>query len=1830
MPKTELNTLPKDFVQQFIEAGSLVDEGERKQSCQALLASEQVHTLEQITELGTNVNDLFKEKAIDLLALQSSLQTIETLTATKIDAVALTNQQDLFDELTVADRALEHAKIEVFNRANVFKAILSYGLPLVEVQDDAPFIHNGLIYDAFLNINQGLICLVQRLLQSKLHDHDYYDCFKLIVESSDFIREHGHLYLDICISLLVTDVSKDRKIDERNPTIKELIKLIISCKHVNYFLQQHQQTANVFKITGLADRSIQVLSSFGVQFSITEKMPPEFNQTWLPSFQMLEGIHHNLRDQSDLVSSASVALEEELYNSLSMLNNKTALDGSDAVQFSLLVQHFMTRLKIYAEFNESCFSTRVLSTICEITTKIDKAYREHPQLCDDYFHHVFLALFRRVGKLLALRQQSFSNSDMNRISAAMAVLDLADTTSSTTVMPKFVDEFITACTEMDAPTRNTRLEQLLRQHEKLSFETLEILLTSIEHVFSLKKVNKDADSVSAGACFVEIFRANCFIAILDKCIPLVQETDERLLPLLQKTKRNLFKHLFVPLTELIMKFNQSQLEPKDYFETFVLIRATIKDVKRLAPSFHSDFVGDLRRLLSRREINATKVTAVFDNLMDVLCLYETMLMFMKTTNDHEEANVLLANLDNIVKELQGTLDTVNSKVQHHSRLDQTTLALHRTTLDNLRALPASSVQSWFAQLTKLEPLLIALNKPNELIEANADNNTAILASLTKYLQTLTHGPKSLSVKINELAVVLQNYVQYKPSSLPVSTVERVYRTTLGLFGELLKAKHQLKNNQHQCVYGIMDRITKILADHLRQRKSLQIDCTEENTTLAPFDLGRLKQEYLDLSNNADRAVRYPLTCEFFKRNKDILANNSDQFVQEVIASYGLVSYSLDKNRTVVTQLIAHNVRLNALEGLLSFATLHANSDTVKLLQTNFAKDLLGTVYIFCNSFVTGEIEDPLFFFAYLILTEKIEWLNQYYDDWWNVLSDQHFGFADISILQNNILFLSDLFQIVTAVCWKHDQREMGKLFMQRGLFFYETAMPIVAQHPGLIAELEKFKSKLNLYKDTHERQPVKAYYVVFNSLIRYFREIACEIPLKIAHDRPTLLDEAQVLKKKITVHKGAVDHQVLNSWLTDLLRLCKSFKALDSEASTSDYQLLLGIANSLAKIASSMPKVSYQKGAPKEVKKSINREFAAVTQATNCAFKVLTDDLHQLIRKRSHKPLAVSAPSDEVSSTSTTSPIPTQEPVKAVSSDPVVSTSSKEEHQALLAQERNRHQQTTKDMTAQAKTLHKETIDKQAQQQQAELTALQEANTKKQESLAKALAQRLAAKQEKLADQLKREGAAEEKKYEAAVCELNRQHELAIQAAKDEHNNSMALVSQRRDIDLMALISRQALELEVLKNQQQLQIAEAKQKAKLELETQHQQAIATSKEIHQYALVALSHKRRAIEGYRPIARAVIPQQLRTILLEFEKHNIEAYVYGGWPRDFLLGVKHGPYSDFNIIARSSTQQVRNILQRRLIQDPYDEKLLRCGPVAIRCSVWASLRHEPCDFTVNSFICTAQGYIFDLRNNARDLGSHWLHTATDLDNAFQERPGLMLRMLQLSIQLNKRIDERDFAILLKHKMAITNMDIQLYLDHLRALCINPQCKMHLKGIMTTGLVSAIFPGLNIFGNCLDAFPVLNVFIEHRLRMMSRSPASYGGEQVLALFILISMLFNGSDEQPIQAQCAIAANHFFAAYRHPVAENDRLRITQVINRIILGSLDANNQTKLGLYSEYVEFENKQYAEQFYVPQATPQLIAFDREKGVAASTAVNSAATAVPVLRRRPKPGKSATFS
>lgn len=199
--------------------------------------------------------------------------------------------------------------------------------------------------------------------------------------------------------------------------------------------------------------------------------------------------------------------------------------------------------------------------------------------------------------------------------------------------------------------------------------------------------------------------------------------------------------------------------------------------------------------------------------------------------------------------------------------------------------------------------------------------------------------------------------------------------------------------------------------------------------------------------------------------------------------------------------------------------------------------------------------------------------------------------------------------------------------------------------------------------------------------------------------------------------------------------------------------------------------------------------------------------------------------------------------------------------------------------------------------------------------------------------------------------------------------------------------------------------------------------------------------------------------------------------------------------------------------------------------------------------------------------------------NLETRIQQDPAVILDLLYSAVEYDTGIAPSDFELLHRYKERIAAIPFAVYQNKVSALFNTHKAIKHFNGLHYAGLLSAVFPGLNLWHGSLDQFPALQLFVYEHLAVSKTFP------QTLGLFVLMSLIYNPSREKPLKTCCNDTLQRFWGAM-HGVAPQIQQVITLEVYEAVLG-----NKQHDGLYAEYVRFESAYFVQcSGYKPAIVP----------------------------------------
>ena len=176
-------------------------------------------------------------------------------------------------------------------------------------------------------------------------------------------------------------------------------------------------------------------------------------------------------------------------------------------------------------------------------------------------------------------------------------------------------------------------------------------------------------------------------------------------------------------------------------------------------------------------------------------------------------------------------------------------------------------------------------------------------------------------------------------------------------------------------------------------------------------------------------------------------------------------------------------------------------------------------------------------------------------------------------------------------------------------------------------------------------------------------------------------------------------------------------------------------------------------------------------------------------------------------------------------------------------------------------------------------------------------------------------------------------------------------------------------------------------------------------------------------------------EIKSILEKIEHSGFEAYVVGGFVRDYLLGIES---VDVDICTNALPKDIMNIFGIKTDTSSYGSVSIKNGkynfdittyrkeyvyvnrkPQSIEYTSNLLLDIQRRDFTINALCMNKDGVIFDHLNGREDLDKHLIKVIGDVNKKLTEDPLRILRAIRFSIILNFDLDKDILLFISEHK-------------------------------------------------------------------------------------------------------------------------------------------------------------------------------------------------------------------
>ena len=214
------------------------------------------------------------------------------------------------------------------------------------------------------------------------------------------------------------------------------------------------------------------------------------------------------------------------------------------------------------------------------------------------------------------------------------------------------------------------------------------------------------------------------------------------------------------------------------------------------------------------------------------------------------------------------------------------------------------------------------------------------------------------------------------------------------------------------------------------------------------------------------------------------------------------------------------------------------------------------------------------------------------------------------------------------------------------------------------------------------------------------------------------------------------------------------------------------------------------------------------------------------------------------------------------------------------------------------------------------------------------------------------------------------------------------------------------------------------------------------------------------------------KNIKKILNEIEKNGFEAYVVGGYVRDYLLGINS---TDIDICTNALPKNLMEIFNSnnmsnseygsfKIQTDKYtfdittyrqEQKYINRHPTEITYINNLLTDLERRDFTINTMCMNQNGDIIDPLKGCQDLQKRIIKSVGNIKAKLQEDPLRILRAVRFSITLNFKLDQQLKKEIIKNKELINTLSYSRKRAELDRILVSPYVKEGIELLKKLGI-------------------------------------------------------------------------------------------------------------------------------------------------------------------------------
>ncbi len=216
-------------------------------------------------------------------------------------------------------------------------------------------------------------------------------------------------------------------------------------------------------------------------------------------------------------------------------------------------------------------------------------------------------------------------------------------------------------------------------------------------------------------------------------------------------------------------------------------------------------------------------------------------------------------------------------------------------------------------------------------------------------------------------------------------------------------------------------------------------------------------------------------------------------------------------------------------------------------------------------------------------------------------------------------------------------------------------------------------------------------------------------------------------------------------------------------------------------------------------------------------------------------------------------------------------------------------------------------------------------------------------------------------------------------------------------------------------------------------------------------------------------------EIKSILEKLEKNGYEAYVVGGYVRDYLLNIES---YDVDICTNALPKDIMRVFNIKKDISCYGSIPIKNGkynfdittyrkesnylnrrPQIIEYTNNLLLDIERRDFTINSICMNSNGQIFDYLNGEKDLNNRLIKVIGNTYDKLMEDPLRILRAIRFAVILDFDLDDEIVSFIKEHKELIKNLSYERKKEELDKILVSKNAIYGLDKLKELDLLSVL---------------------------------------------------------------------------------------------------------------------------------------------------------------------------